>query len=104
MHKTHFALVLLFTGFALVGLPAHTSAAPITFNFSGTATAVNPLLIGTFTPGDTLSGSLTFDSDLVDSNPDPTVGRYAPIESLTFTLGSYTASFVNGSGFVNVMN
>jgi hypothetical protein len=88
----------------LAGLPAKAVAAPITFNFSGTATAVNALATGTFAVGDSLSGSLTYDSTLTDSNVSPADGRYAPLSSLTFTIGTYTATFVTGSGYVDVIN
>jgi hypothetical protein len=88
----------------LIGLPANASASPITFTFNGTVTTVNPLLAGTFNIGDSLTGSLTYDSALLDSNANPNVGQYAPLSSLGFTVGSYTAAFVNGSGFVTVTN
>lgn len=91
-------------GIIIAGVPVTSYADTITFTFTGTATSVNPLVASTFTPGDTLSGSLSFDSALVDSNANPNVGAYAPLSSLMFTVGSYSPSFVAGSGLVRVVN
>jgi hypothetical protein len=88
----------------LAWLPVGAEAAPVTFTFSGAVTAVNPLLASTFAPGDVLTGVLTYDSELVDTNGNGNIGRYEPVSSLAFTIGSYSATFVDGSGFVNVTN
>lgn len=88
----------------VTSLPITAAAAPVTFTFNGTVTAVNPLLVGTFAPGDVLTGLLTYDSELVDTNASSSIGRYEPVSSLVFTIGSYSATFVDGSGFVNVTN
>jgi hypothetical protein len=95
---------LLSATILLMSLPITAAAAPVTFTFNGTVTAVNPLLASAFVPGDVLSGLLTYDSELVDTNASSSVGRYEPVSSLVFTIGSYSATFVNGSGFVNVTN
>ena len=101
----HALLPLVAAVVILIGFAANASASPVTFTFNGTVTAVSPLLgVTTFTTGDSLTGSLTYDSALVDANANPNVGQYAPLSSLGFTIGSYTAAFVNGSGFVTVTN
>lgn len=89
----------------LTALPSRAAAGPITFTFEGTVTAVSPLLgAGTFAPGDVLTGSLTYDSALIDTNVSSSVGRYEPISSLVFSIDGYSATFVDGTGYVNVTN
>jgi hypothetical protein len=89
----------------LVGTSTRANASTITFTFTGSVTFVNDNIDnGTFSIGDTLTGSLTYDSGLADSNVSPTVGQYAPLSSLSFTIGSYSASFANTVSLVTVTN
>jgi PEP-CTERM motif len=103
MQKRQQAL-LLFAAAAivLVWLPASASAAPSTFNFNGTATSVNSLVSSQYAIGNSLSGSLTYDSALVDTDASATRGLYAPLSSLTFTLNGNVHTFVSGTGFDNI--
>jgi hypothetical protein len=106
MHHTQHRKALL-TAAAIVlfvWFPTKASAAPITFTFDGTATVVNPVLASRFSTGDSITGSLTYDSELVDSDADPNVGQYAPLSSLSFNLDGYTPTFLSGSGSVAVRN
>ena len=86
----------------LAWLPASASAAPITFNFNGTATFVNSLVSSQYAIGNSLTGSLTYDSALVDADASATHGLYAPLSSLTFTLNGNVHTFVSGTGFDNI--
>lgn len=79
-------------GLILVGMLTAAAAGPITFDFAGSVTSVVPALSGTFSPGDTFSGSYTFESTTPDADPSPG-GFYAgAIIGLTFTIGPYTGT------------
>lgn len=69
---------------------AHASS--ITFNFAGTVTSVDSILSSSFTTGQTLSGSYTFDSLATNTGLDSQHGRYSPSvsNSLTFSVGTYS--------------
>jgi hypothetical protein len=75
-------------------------ASPITFSFSGTLTTVSAPLSGTFSPGQTISGTYTFESTTPDIAPgDPNFGGYFGANTnLSFVAGSYSGSF-GGPGF-----
>ncbi|HKY06936.1 MAG TPA: PEP-CTERM sorting domain-containing protein, partial [Candidatus Binatia bacterium] len=74
---------------------APAGASPITFSFSGTLVFVDPSLSGTFSPGQTISGTYTFESTTPDSDPgNPNFGGYPGANTnLSFVAGSYTGSF-----------
>lgn len=80
-------------------------AAPITTNFNGTVTVVPTPLAGTFSLGDLVSGTVTYDPTLApaDSNPSPETGLYAGpgITDFTATIGSYQVNF-GGSIYISV--
>lgn len=90
-------------GLALVG-SSPAAAAPITFTFTGTATFVANTLLSTFSVGNAVSGSFTYDSTLLDTNVDANTGMYGPLSNLALTIGTYSPTFVNGSGYVRVIN
>jgi hypothetical protein len=72
------------------------AATSITFQFTGIVSTVDAPLAGTFSVGQSFSGSYTFDSNLIDTFPaDPTVGRYTPVV-YSFNVGSYHGSGANG--------
>ncbi len=103
MQKTQQSVRLLAAAAILVAwLPASASAAPVTFNFNGTATFVNSLVSSQYAIGNSLTGSLTYDSALVDTDASATHGLYAPLSSLTFTLNGNVHTFVSGTGFDNI--
>jgi hypothetical protein len=93
---------LLTPAFAAIALASPAAAAPITFTFSGPVTYVRPTLASTFTLGDILSGSVTYDSGLIDTAISSSAGAYAPLSALAFTVDGYAPTFVNGTGSVNV--
>jgi hypothetical protein len=69
------------------------SAAPITFNFTGTVTAASSIFFGVASPGSAMTGSMTFDSSSADlASGVPTNGTYAFLvpDSLSLQVGSYT--------------
>jgi hypothetical protein len=83
------------------------NAALITFNFTGTVTAVGSNLGGTttFSNGQTLTGSYTFNSATADSNGGPTIGTYnGTISNLVVNIGSYSATLGAGTNFIQVKN
>lgn len=94
------ALVML----ALSGAAQEAQAAIITFDFTGTVTSVPDKLSGSggISVGDPLTGSYTFDSAALDSDPgDPNFGEYA-LTAFSLTLGSFPAGATGG--YINVQN
>jgi hypothetical protein len=64
----------------------------ITFDFTGTVITVAPELLGTFSLGDAMTGSYTFDSTTPGvSGPDTSIYNLA-ITALDVTVGSYVAT------------
>jgi len=104
MYPSRLRIVSAVITFTCALAATKASASPITFTFTGTVTAVDPVGAGTFSTSDQLSGQLTFDSGLNDSNALTTRGSYGPVSSLSFTIGSYVGGFVNGSGDIQVRN
>jgi len=98
MRKPHVlgSVVLL----ALACAPLHAVAGPITFQFGGVIedSGGHP----SFAAGDTFTGSLTFDSDLVNQTPsNPALGTYDPAPGAApFTLTVTNAQ--NGAWSLNV--
>jgi hypothetical protein len=79
----------LFTG----GARNAARADPITIQFTGTVLAVDPALAGTFAPGQTLTGSYTFES--LTAPRAGSTSTFAVFDALTafnFSIGSYSAS------------
>jgi hypothetical protein len=86
---------------------APSMAATITYNFSGNVTDVGRFLSPPavpspqFTTESTMTGTMTVNT--ADGNPgSPTVGVYS-IQSLSVTIGAYTAT-VGSTGTVNIRN
>jgi hypothetical protein len=72
-------------------------ATTVTFDFTGSLYSVDPTLAGSFAPGDSVVGSYTFDTDLIDQDPsDPTVGIYDSSSAYSVSAGSFTST---GSGY-----
>ena len=69
----------LFAAMAIFCLTSDLPATPYTFTFEGVVTEVYDdygVFDSSIVPGATLTGSYTFNSDVLDSNPDPRWGRY----------------------------
>jgi len=101
-------LSLSFTGIMLLWASIAVSPATatlVTFNFTGTVDTVGSNLSGTFSTGQTLTGSYTYDSTKLDSNPSPTIGTYAgPIQTMAFNIGSYSATLGAGGNSIKIQN
>jgi hypothetical protein len=88
---------------ALLMPPAMAAAEPITFDFAGNVTFMNPLLSGTFDTTQSLSGFYTFESTTPDLFPaNATTGFYFATD-FSVTLGSYTVTSAEAeaAGFVS---
>jgi hypothetical protein len=98
---------LIFAAATLIASAAN--AAPITYNFSGFIALPGNSLglisnpVGTVSPGDQFSGSLTFDTLAPDTSPDPFLGNYA-IEAFSITIGGETASIGPVAGAMEVLD
>lgn len=80
-------------------------AAPVTYQFGGTLTLVDPALSAEIFNGTLFQGSFTFDSATVDSDPNPTRGVYAPGPAFSLVVGGLSYSRNSGSpGSVMVEN
>jgi hypothetical protein len=84
-------LVLLTVVFVFV---SNVGAEPVTFRFEGTLTQVDTPLQGTFSTGDSFSGTYTFDSD---SPENPEKEYLNAISAMSFSSGAYVASASNGN-------
>lgn len=79
--------------FVLMAAAAPSSAATITFSFTGSVTAVNPQLGSQFAAGDAMSGTFVFDSAATGSSCGGSCQDYhSPLQALSVTIGSYTFS------------
>lgn len=102
----HLFRTMIFIVIALVGLTGFTlqaRAALITFDFTGSVTSVHSDLAGTFTTGDAIQLTYTFDSTSPDLNVDPLRGTYHALTSLEATVGSYVATSTSDA-FISVRN
>ena len=102
-------LQALFTATAvgLCLLPAQAHAVPVTFSFGGDIYNVSgPAPSGTFEFLHSFVGSFTYDSDLLDLQPDSdSVGVYGPLSALSFTAGTYSGGLAPDSrSFVVIEN
>jgi hypothetical protein len=76
-------------------------AALITLNYSAEVTVVDPALGGSFTVGQTLTGSFTYDTLQPDLNPIPGQGAFFPV---TFTLNSTNFGFTDSTADIVLQN
>lgn len=80
-------------------------AAPVTYQFGGTISSVDPLLAGEISPDATFFGSVTFDTSTADSDPNPTRGVYTPAPAFSLVVGGLSYSRNSGgSGSVTIQN
>ena len=97
-------------------IPSLGSAAPITFDFTGTFVAAEPHSLGGILtgptgpfPASTISGSFTFESSTVDTNASSTLGHYGgAIKTLSFSVtnifgGPYQFALTSG-GALNAID
>jgi hypothetical protein len=76
-----------------VAWSAPSRADLITFAFTGTADLVDPALAGSFSAGQSLTGTYTFDSTTVArAGSDSTFAVFDALTHLNFTLGTYSAT------------
>lgn len=86
--------------FAAYIVPQEAAAAPITFEFTGSVDLVNSNLAPTFSSGQSISGSYTFES--ATPNQASTVGSYPALTSFEIDVGGYVAT--STSGKISVFN
>jgi len=80
-----------FLAFALPGTPAQ--AALLQFSFTGAVNSVDAALFPTINNGHTLSGLMTINTSIADSNPSAPISLYTnAIQNLTLSLGPSTAT------------
>lgn len=93
---------LLFTALSLFLLSAFVQAALIEVAYTGTTTSVGASLTGTFSVGDSVQGTVVYDTTTPQSSASPTIATYgAAIQSFDFLIGSYSGS---ATGNVRVYN
>lgn len=79
----------------LVAWSAPARADLITFSFAGTVDSVDPALAGTFSAGQTLTGTYTFESTTAArAGSTSTFAVFDALKNLNFTLGSYAATSI----------
>lgn len=83
---------------ALLVACAPARAAIVRFDFTGEVVGVNPAFASIVEVGSPVSGRLAYDTDAVDIDVDPTVGRY-PGATLELSMGSYSYA---GNGWIFV--
>jgi hypothetical protein len=90
--KPKAVLVSFFVGiFLLIAIIQEGQASLITYNFTGNVDHLSPLLSGQFNTMQTLSGSLTYDTSVPDSDSSSDSAYYLnSIAALTFTIDGYT--------------
>jgi hypothetical protein len=77
----------------VAGASAAADASPITISFAGVVGSVSAGLSGSFTAGDLLSGSYTFESTTAPRpGADVNGAVYDAVTDVSFALGSYSAA------------
>jgi len=101
------ASMLLWASIAVT--PANAATIPVAFNFTGTVTDVGAQLgTTTFSTGQTVTGSYTFESTTSNTGSGFT-GTYngalnGPSTNLNVTIGTYVASLASGANTIEVKN
>lgn len=93
------------------GLPANQAMADLVkFNFSGAVSHVSTPLFPALNAGQTLSGSFTYDTAILDSHSSPDIGRYNDaITLLSVNLGPFAGTLGSegpgtGNNVVKIVN
>lgn len=82
--------LLAVAGMLVLAPVAVIEAAPVTVHFTGTLDLMPFAGLGDFEIGDLLTGSFTYDTSGVDTEPgDITLGSYSSLTALSFSVGSY---------------
>lgn len=93
-----FRLLAVIAGLLLIVPSKSIFAVPITINFSGTVNSVSGSLGGTFSGGQTLTGSYTFDSSIgARAGSTSSFAVFDALQSLSFSIGGYSASSSSSS-------
>lgn len=86
-------LASIVAAIVLVAWSAPSRADLITFSFAGTVDSVDPALAGTFSTGQTLTGTYTFQSTTpARAGSNSTFAVFDALTHLNFALGSYAAT------------
>jgi hypothetical protein len=99
--KMLFASVLLVLA-AVSANVGSSHAALINYNFTGTANTIvtGTPFAGTFSFGQSVSGSFVIDTSVPDSSGDPIAGDFlGAVTSLNVTIGGYNASATGGDAY-----
>ena len=95
--------VVCVSAWLLVGsIGGAAEAALVTVDYAGIVTSVAPELSGTFSVGDAIGGSYTYDTTAVDISPSPAVGSYIAVTGGAGSIGTY--SFTHGVGTVSILD
>ncbi|MCI0733368.1 MAG: PEP-CTERM sorting domain-containing protein [Methylococcaceae bacterium] len=91
-------LLAVIAGLLLIVPSKSIFAVPITINFTGTVNSVSSSLGGTFSGGQTLTGSYTFDSSIgARAGSTSSFAVFDALQSLSFSIGGYSASSLSSS-------
>lgn len=101
MQNVRRSLVLVAAIVSLLAAVSPTDAVPVTFNFTGTLTSVDPLLTSVMNVNDPVSGWYTFESAAVQTLVGTGMAvYYGAISALSATAGSY--GFTASTGDIEV--
>ena len=94
IYMRKFGLVVsLFAVLPVLSLSSSVQAALIEVNYTGTTTSVGASLTGTFSVGDSVQGTVVYDTTTPQDFASPTIAAYsAAIQSYDFLIGSYAGS------------
>jgi PEP-CTERM motif-containing protein len=104
-----FPASLLVALFALAAVPVDVGATPLTFAFTGTVSSLEgiaPAVLPTVSIGSAISGTYTFESAAIDSDPLPTSGIYTslgPPYGIVMQLGGQLFSASNSQILVRTL-
>lgn len=93
---SHSKIFCLVAALSLIpSFASSTNAAIVTLNFSGTVTSVDASLAPTFSVGQTLNGSYSFDTTTVArAGSNSTSAVFDALTAFNFSIGAYAASSV----------
>ena len=92
----------ILAGSLAAALPAE--ALMVQVDFQGTVASVGADVAGTFAVDDPVSGSVSYDTTVADSNPASDEGSYLPaVVSFDAMVGSYAISLTGSGGFNRVL-
>ncbi|MCC6142132.1 MAG: hypothetical protein IT389_16135 [Nitrospira sp.] len=96
------------TAAIMLSVTLTTSPAPaalMQFSFTGAVNGVGADLFPTINNGHTLSGLMTINTSIADSNPSSSISSYTnAIQNLTLTLGLHTATLGAADNTINIQH